>query len=287
MKKVIFISLISAGLLLAICCNSKKKVTDPGSKGPDFALQVKPQTQWVTAGESAEYQIKLASLNGFSAPCTLSVVGFPEGDSMALDSKILVPPDSTRLTIYTTFSTPHETTVTDYYPLAIENSWTYAILDYNGQNRWTSTYTIDDTVTINGNYDLVITGKSGKISHGDTVTLAVPFGFGYLFGDRGFLYIKGDTIFSKSGEIILAGPLVIGQSWTAQSWNYELIEFGAVTLTDGTEYENCIKLKKTDPAFPRAWEYEWWAKDVGQVKLDTYAYGQYEGSMELVDFILH
>jgi hypothetical protein len=292
MKKVFLISLISAGLLLNICCQSKKKVTDSGTKEPDFAIEVSPPTQWVSAGDSAEFQIKLTSLNGFSAPCTLNVAGFPEKDSVAFDSNVLVPTDSSRLAIYTTFSTPRETyalvitgkngkiihndtvtllvpseKVTDYYPLAIGNSWTYVIIDQYGQTWMTYTNTIDDTMTINGD-------------------------FGYLFGNISFYYVKGDTIFSLSLNtmermIFLLGPLVIGQSWSAESWNYELIEFGPITLTEGTEYENCIKLKSTGPHYPGVERYEWWAKDVGFVKMEEYKSGQLQATRELVSYTLH
>lgn len=155
---------------------------------------------------------------------------------------------------------PTVPTVTDYYPLAVGNAWKYALLDHTGRTLMTHAYKIVDTMTINGN-------------------------FGYVFSDVGFLYVKGDTIFDDYGEIILAGPLVMGQSWIAKSWKYELIEFGPVTLTDGNEYENCIKLKKADPVYPGAKEYEWWAKDVGMVKWETYASGLYQGSRELVSFV--
>lgn len=288
MKRVFFILLLSVSVALGICCQ-KNKSTNPDTKEPGFALQVSPQTQGVTAGGSAEFQIKLLSLNGFSAPCTLSVVGFPEGDSAAFDSEVLVPTDSSQLTIYTTFSTPIDTyqltvtgknnnlshstqvllivppeRVTDYYPLAIGNSWTYVLLDQSGRAWLDFFYKIADTTTIGGN-------------------------FGYLFSDIMFIYVKGDTIFSLSPStmersIVLLGPLVVGQSWTAQPWNYELIEFGAVTLTKGTEYQNCAKIKKTRSESQEEETFEWWARDVGKVKMAEYIYGQYQGGMELESF---
>lgn len=256
----------------------------------DFALQVSPRTQSVTAGESAEYQVKLASLNGFSAPCTLSVVGFPEGDSIAFGSKVIVPTDSSRLSIYTTFSTPRDTyspvitgksgeishndtvtlvvpleKVTDYYPLAIGNSWTYAFLDQNGRTWMTLSSTILDSMTIEGD-------------------------FGYFFADNMFIYTKGDTIFSldlttMKRSIVLLGPLVIGQSWGDSLFTWQLIGFEATTLkSDTTKYQNCIKLRCIDPAHPQDGVYEWWAKDVGKVKREEYISGQYQAGMELVSF---
>lgn len=284
MKNLFLILLLSISVVLTICCGSKKKVTNADTKKPDFAIEVNPKTQWVMAGDSAEFQIKLMSLNGFSAPCTLSAAGFPEADSVIFDSKVLAPPDSLQLIINTDFSTPRETyklvitgssgevshkdtaalmvpseKVTDYYPLAIGNSWTWAWLDQDGRTWYTNTLTIIDTDTINGN-------------------------FGYLFSGLGFVYVKGDTIFSKIGQIILLGPLEIGQSWTFDVWNYELIGFGADTLTDGTEYEQCVKFKKTAPIYPGSAQYESWAKHVGLVKMEEYISGQYQGGRELVSF---
>jgi hypothetical protein len=274
-------------VVLTICFCSKS--TNPSTKEPDFVLQVSPQTKWVTAGDSAKFHIKLTSLNGFSAPCTLSLVGLPQEDTAVFTQNVLVPPDSCGLIIHTTFPAPLDTyqltitgknknlthsaqavlivppeKVTDYYPLAIGNSWTYVFLDQNGRNWGTISYSIIGTATINGN-------------------------FCYLTPDVVFFYVNGDTIFSSSpgrlkGTIVLLGPLVIGQSWTADSWNYELVEFGPVTLTKGTEYKNCIKLKKMDPAHPEDETFEWWAKEVGKVKMAEYISGQYNGSLELESF---
>jgi hypothetical protein len=195
MKKVSVISLLSISVVLTICFCSKS--TNPGTNEPDFALQVSPQTKWVTAGDSAEFQIKLTSLNGFSAPCTLSLVGLPQEDTAVLTRNVLVPPDSCGLIIHTTFPAPPDTSqltitgknknlthstqvvlvvqsekVTDYYPLAIGNSWTYVLLGPDGRNWGTFSYTIIDTATINGN-------------------------FGYLFSAVDFIYVMGDTIFSR------------------------------------------------------------------------------------------
>lgn len=257
----------------------------------DFTIEITPQTQTVMAGDSAQFQIKLTSLNEFSAPCTLSIVGFPEGDSVVLESEVLVPTDSCRLTIYTTFSTPRDTyqltvtgksnnlshdaqslmilpqeKVTDFYPLAIGNSWTYAFLGPGGYIWMTFAYTIDTAMILDGN-------------------------FGYLTSDMMFLYVKGDTIFSlssatKQRDILLLGPLVIGQSWSDGLWNYELTGFGATTLiSNSVRYDNCLKIRKTQPDYPKDETFEWWAKSVGKVKVEEYLDGKYQGGMELISFI--
>lgn len=159
---------------------------------------------------------------------------------------------------------PNPERVTDYYPLAIGNSWTYVLFDQSGQILWDFSYTIADTMTIGGN-------------------------FGYLFSDIMFIYAKGDTIFSLSPStmersIVLLGPLVVGQSWTADFYTYELIGFETVTLTKGTEYQNCAKIKKTRPGSPGEETFEWWAKNVGKVKMAEYISGRYQGGMELESF---
>ena len=150
--------------------------------------------------------------------------------------------------------------VTDYYPLAVGNSWKYALLDHTGKTWMTLFVRIVDTMTVNGN-------------------------LGYVFGDGGFLYAKGDTIFTGSGDIILAGPLVVGQSWTAGFYTHELIEFGAVTLSKGAEYLDCAKIRKTRSDSPGEVSYEWWARGVGQVKMEEYLSGLLQGSKELEIFI--
>jgi hypothetical protein len=290
MKKVLLILLLSISVILTICCSKKNKSTNPDTKEPNFAIQVSPQTQWVTAGDSTEFQIKLISLNGFSSPCTLSLVGSPEGDSITFDSQVLVPTDSCRLTLYTTFSTSRDTyqlsitgknknlihntqatlvvspeKVTDYYPLAIGNSWTYALLGPDGRIWETYLYTIFDTITINGD-------------------------FCYRFFNGNFIYVKGDTIFSLSPmtmerTIILLGPLVIGQSWSDSFFTYQFAGFGATTLVhSGAQYENCLRIRKTRPSYPKDETFEWWAKEVGQVKREEYISGQYQAGMELVSF---
>jgi hypothetical protein len=285
MKISLFIAFVCLSLTLAVCCCSEDKSTSPSTKKPDFTIEVSPESQSVTAGDSAEFKIKLTSLDGFSAVCTLSAVGYSQEDSAAFDAEAVVPTDSSRLTIFTNSSTPQETyevvvigktgkvshsdtvslsvpgqQVTDYYPLAVGNSWKYALLDHTGKTWMTFFVSIVDTMTVNGN-------------------------FGYLFDDLGFLYVKADTIFTGSGDIILAGPLVVGQSWISGFYTYELIEFGSVTLTSGTEYHDCAKIEKTRPDSPGEVSYEWWARGVGQVKMEEYLSGLLQGSKELEVFI--
>ncbi len=290
MKNPFPIAFVGLSLALAVCCCSEDKSTNPNTKEPDFAIEVSPQSQSVTAGDSAEFEIKLTSLDGFSAICTLSAVGYSQGDSAALDAEALVPTDSSLLTIYTRTSTPRQTydvvvtgkagkvshsdtvtlsvpaqQATDYYPLALGNFWMYVLVDRNTQIWDTLSYGVVDTATINGNLCYILSPLE-------------PI----------YIYAKRDTIFTESGEIILAGPPVVGQTWSAYYWDYEIITFEATLLvSSNTVYENCLKIRKTNPSYPGDETFEWWAEGVGKVKVEEYYSEQYEGGMELVNFAHH
>ena len=290
MKNSLFIIFVSFSLVLAFCCCTKTKSTNPDTEPPDFVIEVDPQSQSVTAGDSAKFKVKLTSVNGFSAVCTLSAVGYPEGDSTAFEAKALVPTDSSLLTIYTRTSTPQQTydvvvtgkngkvshsdtvtlavpsqKITDYYPLALGNFWMYVLIDENTQIWDTLSYGVVDTATINGNLCYILSPLE-------------PI----------YIYAKQDTIFSGSGEIILAGPPLVGQTWSAYYWNYEIIRFEATLLVStNTVYENCLKIRKINPSYPGDETFEWWAEGVGKVKVEEYYSEQYWGGMELVNFAHH
>jgi hypothetical protein len=74
---------------------------------PDFTLWIYPFDQYVAAGQSAGYLVELNSPHGFPWPCTLMVSGLPAPPNVGVfDSPVLVPLDTTILTVSTTPSTP-------------------------------------------------------------------------------------------------------------------------------------------------------------------------------------
>ncbi len=77
---------------------------DPPS---DFSIWIYPFTQYVAAGHAAGFIVELGSLHGYAKPCTLLVSGLPAPPNHGLfDQAVLVPTDTTTLTVYTTVATP-------------------------------------------------------------------------------------------------------------------------------------------------------------------------------------
>jgi len=66
---------------------------------PDFTIDVEPDTLTVFSGDSGDYAVILTSINGFASPCTLTVVGHPDGSTPDFDPPVLVPTDSSILAI--------------------------------------------------------------------------------------------------------------------------------------------------------------------------------------------
>ena len=66
---------------------------------PDFAIDVIPDTLRVPRGYSGDYDVILTSINGFDSPCTLEVSGHPGGSTATFQDSVLIPTDTTILTI--------------------------------------------------------------------------------------------------------------------------------------------------------------------------------------------
>ncbi|MGB8657837.1 MAG: FlgD immunoglobulin-like domain containing protein [Candidatus Zixiibacteriota bacterium] len=86
------------------------KVTTP----PDFAMAVKPDTLVVSQGTQGSFEVVLNSLFNFDSPCTLTVTGIPSDVSGAFDPAVIVPTDTSALTITVADTVPLGT-----YPLTI------------------------------------------------------------------------------------------------------------------------------------------------------------------------
>jgi hypothetical protein len=82
---------------------------------PDFSIEAVPDTQFVHAGSIAQYLVHLFSINQFSNACSLSISGLPTGATANFFPTLLIPTDSSMLTIYTLKTAPLGT-----YTLTIE-----------------------------------------------------------------------------------------------------------------------------------------------------------------------
>ena len=89
-------------------------------ENPYFTIQAYPDTQWVKQGETTGYEVTLTSFYGFNSPCSLTVTGIPPQATFDFDPPVVIPTDSSKLTIIIDSLTPLGT-----YPLTIigtENS---------------------------------------------------------------------------------------------------------------------------------------------------------------------
>jgi hypothetical protein len=69
------------------------------TREPDFAIDAIPDTQWVKQGDSTSFEVILTSLYGFSSSCTLTVTGLPSLATGEFDPAVIVPTDTSTLTI--------------------------------------------------------------------------------------------------------------------------------------------------------------------------------------------
>jgi hypothetical protein len=81
---------------------------------PDFTIAAIPDTQWVKQGDSTNFEVILNALYGFSSPCTLTVTGLPSLATGRFDPSVIIPTDTSILTIGADTLTP-----LGVYPLTI------------------------------------------------------------------------------------------------------------------------------------------------------------------------
>ncbi len=71
-----------------------------------FEIDAEPDTQWVKQGDSTEYSVILTSFFGFDSPCTLTAEGLPSGATHYFDPPVVIPTDTSTLTIVADSLTP-------------------------------------------------------------------------------------------------------------------------------------------------------------------------------------
>ena len=76
------------------------------TREPDFTIDAIPDTQWVKQGDSTNFKVILTSIYGFSSSCTLTVTGLPSLATGEFDPAVIVPTDTSILTISTDTLTP-------------------------------------------------------------------------------------------------------------------------------------------------------------------------------------
>lgn len=71
-----------------------------------FEIDAEPDTQWVKQGDSTDYSVILTSFFGFDSPCTLTAEGLPSGAGHYFDPPVVIPTDTSTLTIVADSLTP-------------------------------------------------------------------------------------------------------------------------------------------------------------------------------------
>jgi hypothetical protein len=96
-------------LLASDNCGNKDtcqfKVNIFNCHNPNFDITISPDTQFIIAGQTAGYGVKLTRYFNLDKPCTLTVSGLPHPASGVFDRARFTPTDSTTLNIFTSPST--------------------------------------------------------------------------------------------------------------------------------------------------------------------------------------
>jgi len=71
-----------------------------------FTIDAIPDTQWVKQGDTTDYEVILTSSYGFSSPCTLTMNGLPPLATYEFDPLVVIPTDTSTLTIEIDSLTP-------------------------------------------------------------------------------------------------------------------------------------------------------------------------------------
>ncbi|HXX73197.1 MAG TPA: hypothetical protein VEI80_05825 [Candidatus Acidoferrales bacterium] len=112
-------------------------VTAPIVLPPDFTVTIVPSHLYVAQGACSNFTITITSMNGFNSPVTLSVSGLPSGvTGRFVPSNVLTPPANGMVSG------------------ALEICTTSSVAP--------------------GNYTVVVTARSGTITHTATATLTIP-----------------------------------------------------------------------------------------------------------------
>jgi hypothetical protein len=209
---------------------------------PDFTIDVLPDTQKVEIGDTADYEVVLTSIAGFSSPCSLSVSGTPPGATSHFDPDVVTPTDTSTLRIATGQSTPIDTSVlmiTAKSNQLIHDKEVILIVT-SPCPKWSVPLTITGMgVTNTRIFGVHCNGTNGYDSGLDTLIPPPGFDFySYFLGAPPFNYLSTDIRSSDSTHI--TWNLVVTNnnpdSSFAVSWSLsDLPDSGCLTMADSID----------------------------------------------------
>ena len=149
---------------------------------PDFSIAATPDTQTVQAGDSTNYTVSLAALNGFSNPVALSmsVIESSTGISSVFSSNPVTPPATPTMKVRTTGATVPATyhlIVTGIYSSLVHKDTVTLIV--NPAPNFTITANPDTQKVIAGHgttYNVILLSQNGFSSPCTLTTSGLPAG---------------------------------------------------------------------------------------------------------------
>ena len=143
---------------------------------PDFSIKVEPLSITIKQGESAEYVIGVASLEGFSEEVSLSVSGLPSGATLSLSQTSGTPPLKSIMKIQTSEDTP-------------PGSYTITVTGTGGGKTHSASAKL--IVEVLPSFSITLAEEEVSITQGESVDLAVDVGSSGGFSGVVELFVRG------------------------------------------------------------------------------------------------
>ena len=184
---------------------------------PDFSIGVEPPSVTVKQGESAEYVIGVASIEGFSEEVSLSVSGLPSGATLLLSHTSGAPPLKSIMAIQTSEDTPI-------------GSYMIAVTGTGGGKAHSAS--VELVVEALPSFSITLTEKEVSLIQGESADLAVDIKSSGGFEEVVELSVEGiregltATFDPKSDNAPYTSTLTITASKEVSPGTYELMVIG-------------------------------------------------------------
>jgi tetratricopeptide (TPR) repeat protein len=161
----------------------------------------------------------------------------------------------------------------DYFPLEDGRSWVYGDTASGGRNM---------------RLEVEIRAAAG----GKAAQTSVLFAGKKVFSKTRKDYAKKDwAVWELAGgqeSMFLRYPFSAGAQWKSgagrQALSYRIEADGVRVKTLAGDFSGCIKVRETDPRFPRSWKFDYYAPGVGRVKTTIGAPGVENPNTELLRY---
>ena len=161
----------------------------------------------------------------------------------------------------------------DYFPLENGRSWVYGDTASGGRNM---------------RLEVQVYAAAGGKAAQTSVLFAGQKRVSVITKD----YVKKDwAVWELAGgqeRMLLRYPFAAGTAWKSglgpQALSCRIEADGLQVKTVGGAFSGCIKVRETDPRFPRSWKFDYFAPGVGRVKTTVGAPGVESPNTELLRY---